>query len=83
MIAYVTTELYTTASLEVVATCVKWLTDNGTLNARVFVGRVRRVVSLRGSQITRSRAATDIDGTDPRVRQSDNARELFRKPPTS
>lgn len=46
-------------------------TNNGALSRADVVDRVRRVVSLRGIQITHSSGVTDIDGTDTRVRQSD------------
>lgn len=38
--------------------------NNGALSRADVVDRVRRVVSLRGIQITHSGGVTDIDGTD-------------------
>lgn len=86
MIACVVTELYIAARLEVMSTCVKGLTDNSTLNARVSL--VEFIELSRFAEVElHSGATTDIDDTNPRVCQSDDAlgsaRELFRKPPTS
>lgn len=61
------TGLYAAARVrDGVDVCVKGLTDNGTLNARVSLAEFAEL-SLRGSQVARSIPATDIDGTDPRV----------------
>lgn len=77
MIACVVTELYIAARLEVMSTCVKGLTDNSTLNARVSLVEFTELSRFAEVKL-RSGATTDIDGTDPRVCQSDDARSEAR-----